>query len=230
MSSRTKPASRTRSSYPGESARSRFRRPRHAAQRTTARHRKPVENDLTKPSHLLRYVALAAITVLVAVGIRSYAIQLFFIPSASMEPTLCGGNCPDGNDRILVNKVAYRLGSPDHGDIVVFARPHILDGQTPDKDLVKRVIAVAGDTIRWSGQSLWLNNIEQHESYVNPVCNNSLGATTIGSVTVPAGDVFVMGDNRCDSTDSRVFGPIATSSVVGKAFMIVWPAKRISLL
>ncbi|SDJ22871.1 signal peptidase I [Frankineae bacterium MT45] len=223
--------SRFRSSYPGESARSRFRRPRHAAQRTQARHRKPVENDLTKPSHLMRYVLLAAVTVLVAVGIRSYAVQLFFIPSASMEPTLCGGNCPAGNDRILVNKIAYKIGTPDHGDIVVFARPHMLDGQTPDKDLVKRVIAVAGDTIRWNGRTLWLNDIEQHESYVNPVCNNSFGATsTPGSVTVPAGDVFVMGDNRCDSTDSRVFGPIPVSTVVGKAFMIVWPAHRIRLL
>ena len=168
---------------------------------------------------------------LVAVCVRSYAIQLFYIPSASMEPTLCGGaGCEHGNDRILVNKVSYKLHQVERGDVVVFDRPHALDGITADKALVKRVIAIGGDTIKWSGETVWLNNIEQHESYVNPQCADAAVRVPPGQVTVAQGEVFLMGDNRCNSEDSRYFGPVATSTIVGKAFVIVWPVQRIGLL
>ena len=146
---------------------------------------------------------------LLAMLIQLFLVKPFFIPSESMVPTLQKG------DRVLVNRLAYQFGSrPQRGDVVVFLSP--VPGYT---DLIKRVVAVAGDRVEVREGKLWIDGQAQVEPYVN-------GGETAGSMseqTVPAGDVFVMGDNRNDSADSRVFGAIGRDTIVGKALAVYWP-------
>jgi len=141
-----------------------------------------------------------------------------------MEATLHG--CPGcDDDRVLVDKLSYKLHSVHRGDVVVFSKPPSL--QLDDSDLIKRVIGLPGETVSAHGGSVYIGNRRLTEPYVNANC---AGTADFGPVTVPAGDAFMMGDNRCDSTDSRVFGPIAESTIVGRAFVIVWPLGRIHWL
>lgn len=163
------------------------------------------------------WVAVVVVAVLVAAGLRLFVVESFWIPSGSMEPTLHGcSGC--NNDRVLVNKLSYRVHGINRGDVIVFDKPvGVVD---PDKYLIKRVIGLPGETISGHDGHVWVGNRPLTEPYSNPTCGpqDSFPATT-----VPAGKVFLMGDNRCDSYDSRIFGPIAEATVVGRAFMIVWP-------
>lgn len=174
---------------------------------------------------------LASLVVLVlAVGalsvfvIRPFVAEPFYIPSASMEPTLhgCDGCVPD---RVLVDKLSYRFRSPERGEVVVFDRPANL--AVPEDRLIKRVIGLAGETVSGHDGAVWIGDRRLDEPYVNPACN---GTADFGAVTVPAGRVFVMGDNRCNSLDGRVFGPIEESAIVGRAFLIIWPLGRLHWL
>jgi signal peptidase I len=132
-----------------------------------------------------------------------------------MVPTL------EVNDRVLVNKLVYRFSEPKRGDIIVFEHP---DGQM---DLIKRVVGVPGDTIAEVRGSLFVNGERQNETYVNHELPDE---SSFGPTPVPAGDVFVMGDNRADSADSRVLGPVPEEYVVGKAFLRVWPLSQLGML
>ncbi|WP_375475753.1 signal peptidase I [uncultured Jatrophihabitans sp.] len=181
---------------------------------------------------LRRGLRLAIIVAIVATGavlLRVYVVQPYYIPSESMEPTLHGcTGCND--DHILVNKLSYRSGTPSEGDIVVFDRPPGVSA--PDKVLIKRVIGLPGDKVQLSGGQVYLNGLHIEESYVNQKCGENATRPLDGrtSWTVPAKDIFVMGDNRCDSDDSRVFGPIPIKSVLGRAFAIIWPINRVRIL
>ena len=149
----------------------------------------------------------------VAVGIRTFVVQTFYIPSASMEPTLMIG------DRILVDKVSYHLHAIHRGDIVVFATPPGENAGPAVKDLVKRVIGLPGDTISSGGGHVIIDGKPLNEPWLVK------GTVTVGVTTrtIPAGEIFVMGDNRSDSQDSRFFGPIHQSLVVGRVVMKIWP-------
>jgi signal peptidase I len=159
--------------------------------------------------------------------LRSFVVQPYYIPSASMEPTLHG--CPGCNDdRVLVDKLSYRLHDVHRGDVVVFHRPAEAT-YIPDKVLIKRVIAVGGDVVELRNGLVYLNERPLTEKYVNPACGPRPTVPLNGQSTwtVPKGGLFVMGDNRCRSDDSRQFGPIRSASVIGRAFLIIWPVKRI---
>jgi signal peptidase I len=172
----------------------------------------------------LRLIALLVVAAAIAVLLRVYVVQPFWIPSESMEPTLHGcSGCDD--DRLLVDKLSYRIRAVHRGDVVVFHRPAA--APTPETDLIKRVIGLAGDTLSAHGGRVYVGERPLIEPYVNPACD---GTADFAPVVVPAGEVFVMGDNRCNSTDSRVFGPIKRSSIVGRAVIIVWPLSRIHWL
>jgi signal peptidase I len=172
----------------------------------------------------LRLVALLVIAAVIAVLLRVYVVQPFWIPSESMEPTLHGcSGCDD--DRLLVDKLSYRIRSVHRGDVVVFHRP--VAAPTPESDLIKRVIGLPGETVSGHGGRVYVGQRPLIEPYVNAACH---GTADFAAVVVPAGDLFVMGDNRCNSTDSRVFGPIKRSSIVGRAVIIVWPLSRIHWL
>jgi signal peptidase I len=150
--------------------------------------------------------------VFVAFVVRVLLLQVFFIPSESMDRTL------QIDDKVLVDKLTHRFTKVERGQIVVFTRPPGLP-ESNIKDLVKRVIAVEGDTIEAVEGQVYVNGQPLNEPYLKlKLSTMNLPKTTIG-----AGHLFVMGDNRQNSTDSRVFGPIPESTVVGHARAILWP-------
>jgi len=155
-----------------------------------------------------------------------FVVQTYFIPSGSMEPTLQIG------DRILVDKLAYKLHGVHQGDIVVFARPPKENcAGPPVPDLVKRVIGLPGQTISLSGtgnieidgktlNQSWLPASEQGKTFAGPT---GTPYSLVHPYKIPANNYFVMGDNRQNSCDSRYWGPIAKSLIVGKVDVRIWP-------
>ena len=170
---------------------------------------------------LIEWGVILAIALIGAVVIRTVLFQAFYIPSASMEPTL------QIHDRILVNKISYDLHPIHRGDIVVFKKSALRGISGPVNDLVKRVIGLPGDTLQstFDGHIL-VNGKQLNEPYL-PRNTPSYNLTLL---TVPAHHYFVMGDNRTDSADSRVFGPIDKSLIVGRAFVLIWPLNRLGFL
>jgi signal peptidase I len=163
----------------------------------------------------LEWAGLIAAALLVALGVRATLVQTFYIPSESMEPTLEVG------DRILVNKLSYRLHDVHRGDVVVFKRPPTAVA-TPDgtEDLIKRVIALSGETIEARDDGLvYVDGELLDESYLP----EGTRTENLPLQTVPDGKVFVMGDNRGHSGDSRMFKAIDEDLIVGRAFVIIFP-------
>jgi signal peptidase I len=162
---------------------------------------------------LLQSLVIAAVLALI---IRSFLFTPFYIPSPSMEPTLYPG------DRIIVNRLAYRLGEPQRGDIVVFRYP--LD---PSRDYVKRVVAVGGDTVEARDNVLYINGQPQPPaSYLPP----GVVYSDFGPIKVPPNNYFMMGDNRNNSADSRVWGTLDRKLIIGKAVLVYWPLNHIGLI
>jgi signal peptidase I len=156
-----------------------------------------------------------------ALGVRAYVAQMFYIPSGSMLPTLQVG------DRIVVDKLSYRLHGVHRGDIVVFRRPPL--ELVPYADLVKRVIGLPGDTVSSVDGRVYIDGKPLAEPWLptpQPVTSPSPVAQAFSLAhpyTVPAGEYFVMGDNRTNSEDSRYFGPIPSNLIVGKMAFVAWP-------
>lgn len=155
-----------------------------------------------------------AIAVLLAVLIRLFILEPFYIPSGSMEPTL------KEHDRIIVSKLNYRFQDPQRGDIVVFKYP-----KDPKRNFVKRLIAVGGETVAIKNSRLYINGQQVPENYLP----RGLRFADYGPVQVPRGSYFMMGDNRNNSDDSRVWGFLPENLIVGKAIVIYWPPDRIGL-
>jgi len=174
-------------------------------------------------------VIIVAIAALAAFLLRAFVVQPYYIPPGSMEPTLIGGG-GQTDDHVLVDKISYRTHSPREGDIVVFNRPSTW--QISDKVLIKRVIGLPGDTVSLRDGHVFINGLELDEPYVNKACgaHPTQPLTSVTSWRVPGNDVFVMGDNRCQSDDSRQFGPVPESDIIGRAFAIIWPLNRIGLI
>ena len=164
----------------------------------------------------LEWLVVLGVAVAVAFGVRAYVVQTYFIPSASMEPTLLIG------DRILVDKLSYHLHGVGRGDIVVFAKPPREVADPTIKDLVKRVIGLPGDVISSRGGRVYINGKVLPE----PWLGRGIVTTDIRTQKVPPNEYFVMGDNRSDSQDSRFFGPIPRSLIVGRVVLLIWPLSR----
>jgi signal peptidase I len=177
-----------------------------------------------RPSALrnaIEWVGIVVVALLAAFLIKTFLIQAFYIPSPSMVPTL------QVRDRVLVNKLSYDLHPIHRGDIVVFKRPPGEGASDPTiKDLIKRVIGLPGDVLEARNGQVYVNDHPLREPYL------PAGAVTLNlpRMTVPPGQYFVMGDNRLDSKDSRSFGPIPKSLIVGRAFIKVWPLSSIEFL
>jgi signal peptidase I len=182
-----------------------------------------------------RWVREAVVVILVALVVafllRTFVVQTFFIPSGSMEPTLQIG------DRILVNKLSYHLHGVDRGDIIVFKRPAAENcGGPPVADLVKRVIGLPGETISASGGYVDINGKRLNETWLPASEQGMTGQGPAGTSSnlahpyrIPKNNYFVMGDNRKDSCDSRYWGPVSRSLIVGKVELRVWPLTAIHL-
>jgi signal peptidase I len=180
------------------------------------RSRRERRNNASKKSGggVLEFLIILLVSFVLVFGfVRPFVVEAFWIPSASMVPTLKYG------DRVLVNKFIYRFTEPQRGDIIVFKSVEG-DGQ----ELIKRVVGVPGDEIAVRGGTLFVNGEPQKEPYVNKKFpDRSFYAPT----TVPKDHVFAMGDNRANSQDSRIFGPVPEENIEGEAFLRFWPPHRI---
>lgn len=170
------------------------------------------------------------VALLLALVIRAFFLQIFFVPSGSMEPTLVGSLDPFIADRVAVNKVIYHFRQPQRFDVVVFrAVPAV---SVDKKDLIKRLIGLPGDKIELKKGVLYVNDKRVLETH--PVNNEYRDLTslpaTFGPVYVPKDEFFVMGDNRPDSYDSRYWGFVPKNDLIGQAFMRIWPLSKISLI
>jgi signal peptidase I len=170
-----------------------------------------------KGGGIVEYVVILVVSFALVFGfVRPFVVEAFWIPSGSMIPTL------QINDRVLVNKFIYRFTEPERGDVVVFQSV-----DDPDTELIKRVVAIPGDRISVRSGRLIVNGERQREPFTNKKFpDRSFFAPT----TIPKGHVFVMGDNRANSQDSRVFGPLPKKNIEGEAFLRFWPLDRIGLL
>lgn len=178
---------------------------------------------------------LLLVALVVAVLIKTFLVQPFYIPSGSMIPTL------EINDRVIVAKVG--TGDVERGEIVVFENPYADDAPvgfveaagkavlealgirtSPDDDLIKRTVAVGGDRIEIVANVVYVNGSPLDEPYL------AAGSfmPDMPALVVPDGHLFMMGDNRSSSSDSRVFGPVPVDHVVGEAVVRIWPIDRIA--
>ena len=190
---------------------------------------------------LLEIPALLALAAVIALLVKAFLAQAFFIPSESMEPQLVTG------DRVVVSRLAYELHEPRRGDVVVFDDPTVLE--TPDRsllpvrvareafealgvvkprgrELIKRVVGLPGEQVSGAGGRVLIDGQPLREPYLDA----SVVIDDFPPIAVPDGHVFVMGDSRRNSKDSRRFGPVDTDDVVGRAIARVWPPTRVAWL
>ena len=165
------------------------------------------------------WIVVVGVALTVAFFVRTFVLAHYEVKGSSMDTTLATG------DRVFVNKLSYRVHDPNRGDVVVL---HELD-QSIERDLIKRVIALPGESIEMTNCEVRITEAGATESRVliEPYLDFDVISSTCGGdfgpVSVPADHVFVMGDNRSGSLDSRVLGPIDESDLVGRAFVVFWP-------
>ena len=159
------------------------------------------------------WIVVVAVALTVAFLVRGFVLAHFVVDGSSMDSTLTTG------DRVFVNKLSYRLHDPRRGDVVVL---HQITGRS-ERDLIKRVIALPGETIEMTDCDVRIDGRLLLEPYLDPEVVSSTCGGDFDPVTVPDDHVFVMGDNRSGSQDSRAIGPIAEDDLVGRAFVVFWP-------
>jgi signal peptidase I len=196
------------------------------------------EQEPVKPkrkSFLAELPGLLLTALAIAVLIKTFLIQPFWIPSESMLPTI------EVNDRVMVNKLAYNWGEPQRGDIVVFRDPREeeIEESVPEAvirsvleaigvrtrgldDLIKRVVGLPGETIEIVDNQVVIDGVPLEEPYLDEVEMPDEGPFQVGE-----DEVFVMGDNRNASFDSRRFGPIPLEDLIGEAFVTIWPISHV---
>jgi signal peptidase I len=184
----------------------------------------PSQPSVGKGLQVVReWVTVLVVALVIAITVRTLILQQFYISGPSMEATMFQDN------RVLVNKLSYRLHDIHRGDVVVFDRVTV-DGQVVQHDdLIKRVIALGGETISIKDCKVFIDGKLHTESYLNDydlaqtVLEDRCRMPMMEDMLIPEGQLFVMGDNRPQSFDSRMFGPIEQDLVVGRAFVIIWP-------
>ena len=179
----------------------------------------PASNRRTRS--IVEWGIVVVVAVAISLLLRAFAFQTFFVPSGSMEPTLWPG------DRIVVDKLAVEFGTINIGDIVVFHAPAAVKTDCGDavSDLVKRVIGVPGDHIYSKGNTIYVNGKALDQKWsVFP----TMGPTPVPNMVVPAGQYFMMGDNHADSCDSRTWGTVPRSLIIGKVFVRIWPLTKVN--
>lgn len=152
------------------------------------------------------------VAIILALVIRFFIFQPFYIPSGSMEPTLLTG------DRIIVSKFTYHFHEPERGDVIVFRYP-----RDPDRVFVKRLVALGGETVAIRDGRLYIDGVQVVEGYLLENGSHS----DFGPTNVPVGNLFMLGDNRANSDDSRVWGVLDEEMLIGKAVAVYWPVGRI---
>lgn len=175
-----------------------------------------IDEKETEKGYLLTEVLQSVgIAVLLAVIIRVFLFQPFYIPSGSMEPTLIQG------DRIIVNKLTYRINEPKRGDIMVFKYP-----VNPQRDFIKRLVGLPGETVEIKDSKVYINGKPIDQSFLP----TGLEYDDFAPVKIPENQYFMMGDNRNNSEDSRYWGTLPKKNIIGKAMLIYWPSTRWQIL
>ena len=201
-----------------------------------------IERPEVRRSIFAELPLLVGAALVIAFLLKSFVAQAFYIPSGSMLPTL------EVNDRVVVSRLAYDLHDPRRGDVVVFVAPNQAAAEAKDdgrplpvrlvvsflrtvglaqpstEDFIKRVVGLPGETVEGRGGGILINGRPLDEPYLTQ------DPGTFAPVVVPKGHVWVMGDNRSGSSDSRFFGPIPEDSIVGRAVARVWPFDRLGFL
>ena len=177
-------------------------------------------------NEIFEWVKALVIAILLAAIIRYFLFAPILVDGLSMMPTL------KDQDRMVVNKIAYKIGEPERFDIVVFHA-------TEEKDYIKRVIGLPGDTIEYKDDTLYVNGTAYEEPYLDdykkqvidgPLTEPFTLEEITGEATVPEGEVFVMGDNRRYSKDSRHIGTVKISEILGKTSLVYWPIEDFGLV
>jgi signal peptidase I len=190
---------------------------------------------------VVELVTIVAVALGLALGIQAVLVKPFRIPSESMVPTLEVGQ------RVLVDRVTFRIGEPERGDVVVFKPPAGADdnvcggrhspqsacprptSKRSDTNFIKRVVAIGGDRLKVIDGRVYLNGKRQREPFIRP--DSSCGICNLPrEITIPKGMYFMMGDNRGESADSREWGPVPKKWLIGQAFMTYWPPNRVGAL
>lgn len=173
---------------------------------------------------------MIGVALAVAIVIRVFLLQQFYISGPSMETTMFSDN------RVLVNKLAYRIGNIDRGDVVVFDRAIPNGNEVQHDDLIKRVIALGGETISISKCIVFIDGVELPEPYL-PKRDTELtdpadrcSTVDMEPTKIESDEIFLMGDNRPQSFDSRMFGPIKKNLIIGQAFVLIWPMNSWKIL
>jgi len=183
-----------------------------------------------KLREFLEWFSVIGVALTVAIVIRVFLLQQFYISGPSMETTMCSDN------RVLVNKLAYRIGEIERGDVVVFDRAIPNGNEIQHDDLIKRVIALGGETISISKCVVFIDGVELAEPYLPnrdtelTVPADRCSTVDMESIKIESDEIFLMGDNRPQSFDSRMFGPIKKDLVIGQAFVLLWPLREWKLL
>lgn len=187
----------------------------------TGEHAEPKRSGIGRT--ILSIAGTIVLIVVLSWGLRTFVFQAYEIPSGSMEETIMTG------DMVFSEKVSYYFGEPARGDIVTFADPEI-----PSRTLIKRVIATEGQTVDLRDGSVYVDGVKLDEPYTDGLPSYPLttayGVSVSYPFTVPAGEVWVMGDNRTNSQDSRYFGSIPADTITGKAVLKYWPISSFGLL
>ena len=180
------------------------------------------EKQRTQMRAVWEWIFVVVIAIGAAMLIRLFLFQQYYIDGPSMQTTLMP------QDRVLVNKMSYKLHDIHRGDVIVFDR---VTNEVQHDDLIKRVLGLPGETLEIRSCIVYIDGIEVDEPYLNPEQTSQIepsarcgSHTDMAPIEVSEGMVFVMGDNRVQSFDSRDFGPIDTDKVRGRAFVVIWPA------
>ncbi len=168
-----------------------------------------------KMNPLVEWIIVVVVAITAALLVRAYVVQQFAVQGESMQSTLQDG------DRVLVNRVSYRLHDPRRGDVVVLQR---FEGASAERDLIKRVIGLPGETVEFRSCVVYVDGEQLTEPYIDAAVQTRDGCGPDQTpVTVPPNSVFVLGDHRGRSQDSRYFGPVGEGVLIGRAFVIIWP-------
>lgn len=179
---------------------------------------------------IFEWIVVIAIALIVAMLVRLFLLQQFYISGPSMETTMFSDN------RVLVSKLAYKIGDIDRGDVVVFDRATMNGSQIEHDDLIKRVIGLGGESIEIRDCSVYIDGTKLDEPYLPSrdigLANLSdrCGVVSMPLTTIENDEVFLVGDNRPQSFDSRMFGPIKKDLIIGQAFVLMWPPSAWSRL
>lgn len=179
-------------------------------------HKDQEKKSLPKNNTLIEGLKTISLSLLLALGIRTFVAEARYIPSGSMEPTL------QINDKLIIDKISYDFSPPQRGDIIVFNPTETLQEENFHDAFIKRVIGLPGEKVEVKNGKVYINNKPLTENYIKAKPNYQWGP-----VVVPANSYLVLGDNRNNSYDSHYWGFVPRNKIVGKAILRFWPINRI---